>query len=72
MPHFCGKCHTTRFRRLWNDGKPDDPQEKIARRREEIGQLAYSYWEARGCQGGSPDEDWYRAEREWERNHLAV
>lgn len=32
--------------------------------REEIAQLAYSYWEARGGQGGSPEEDWVRAERE--------
>jgi hypothetical protein len=31
---------------------------------EEISLLAYSYWEARGCQGGSPDEDWRRAEEE--------
>ncbi len=27
----------------------------------EIAERAYSYWEARGCQGGSADEDWYRA-----------
>jgi hypothetical protein len=31
---------------------------------EEIARLAYSYWEARGCQGGSAEEDWLRAERE--------
>jgi hypothetical protein len=31
---------------------------------EAIAQLAYSYWEARGCQGGSPEEDWLRAEQE--------
>ena len=31
---------------------------------EEIARLAYSYWEARGCQGGSPEDDWLRAERE--------
>jgi hypothetical protein len=31
---------------------------------EEIAALAYSYWEARGFQGGSPKEDWLRAERE--------
>jgi hypothetical protein len=31
---------------------------------EEIARLAYSYWEARGCQGGSPEEDWVRAEQE--------
>ncbi|HXK01515.1 MAG TPA: DUF2934 domain-containing protein [Verrucomicrobiae bacterium] len=29
-----------------------------------IAKLAYSYWEARGCQGGSPEEDWLRAEQE--------
>lgn len=31
---------------------------------EEIARLAYSYWEARGGQGGSPEEDWFRAERQ--------
>ncbi len=29
-----------------------------------IAALAYSYWEARGFEGGSPEEDWFRAERE--------
>jgi hypothetical protein len=29
-----------------------------------IAELAYSYWEARGRPGGSPWEDWFRAERE--------
>ena len=33
--------------------------------REQIARLAYSYWEARGRQGGSPEEDWSRAEREF-------
>src|SRR5690242_19355917 len=28
----------------------------------EIAELAYSYWEARGYQGGSQQEDWQRAE----------
>jgi len=32
--------------------------------REDIAALAYSYWEARGFQGGSPEEDWLRAEQE--------
>lgn len=32
--------------------------------REEIARLAYSFWEARGRQGGSPEEDWFRAEQE--------
>jgi len=31
---------------------------------EDIAALAYSYWEARGFQGGSPEEDWFRAEQE--------
>jgi len=31
---------------------------------EEIARLAYSYWEARGRQGGSAEEDWARAEHE--------
>ena len=31
---------------------------------DEIAALAYSYWETRGFQGGSPEEDWLRAERE--------
>jgi len=30
---------------------------------EEIARLAYSYWEARGYRGGTPLEDWFRAER---------
>jgi len=31
---------------------------------ERIAELAYSYWAARGYQGGSPHEDWVRAEHE--------
>ena len=31
---------------------------------EEIAALAYSYWEARGYQRGSSEEDWLQAERE--------
>lgn len=31
---------------------------------DEVAQLAYSYWEARGFQGGCPEEDWLRAEHE--------
>ena len=34
---------------------------------DEISALAYSYWEARGSQGGSPWEDWFRAETELKR-----
>jgi hypothetical protein len=32
--------------------------------RDRIERLAYSYWEQRGCQDGSAEEDWYRAEAE--------
>lgn len=31
---------------------------------EQIARLAYSYWEARGCRDGSPEQDWLRAEEE--------
>lgn len=30
----------------------------------EIAALAYSFWQQRGFQGGSPQEDWLRAEQE--------
>ena len=29
-----------------------------------VARLAYSYWEARGYSGGSPEQDWLRAEQE--------
>jgi hypothetical protein len=39
--------------------RPDgDPREEIAR-------MAYRYWQARGCTGGDPLEDWVRAENEY-------
>jgi hypothetical protein len=33
--------------------------------REEIARIAYGYWQARGCVGGDPIEDWVRAENEY-------
>jgi Protein of unknown function (DUF2934) len=42
--------------------RPDSPAS--APGREEIGSLAYRYWQERGCPAGCPEEDWYRAERE--------
>jgi Protein of unknown function (DUF2934) len=30
----------------------------------EIEELAYRFWEERGCPFGSPEEDWLKAERE--------
>ena len=32
--------------------------------REQITALAYALWQSRGCPDGTPDEDWFRAERE--------
>lgn len=43
---------------------PARPVPAQAPSREEVANLAYLYWEARGCQGGSPEEDWIRAEQE--------
>lgn len=31
---------------------------------DQIAQMAYFFWQERGCPNGSPDEDWLRAERE--------
>lgn len=53
-------------------GMNTDSSRKISREdfstsisiQEKVALLAYSYWEERGKQGGSPEEDWYRAERE--------
>jgi Protein of unknown function (DUF2934) len=45
-----------------------DPYEEwIASAHQEIAGLAYSYWEARAGRGGSPWEDWFRAEEELKR-----
>lgn len=46
-----------------------EPQPEIARplaspSQDEIARLAYAYWADRGYQGGSPEEDWLRAEQE--------
>jgi hypothetical protein len=32
---------------------------------DQIAQIAYGYWEARGFQPGSPEQDWMRAEQEY-------
>jgi hypothetical protein len=34
---------------------------------EMIAKIAYGYWEARGCTGGDPAEDWLRAEAEFRK-----
>jgi hypothetical protein len=40
------------------DSRYDAMEQKV------IAQLAYQYWEQRGRPFGSPEEDWFRAERE--------
>jgi hypothetical protein len=44
---------------------PENPREAIA-------QIAYSYWEARGCGQGGALEDWVRAENEYRRRSVAT
>ena len=39
---------------------------------EEVARLAYSYWLARGCPEGSPEEDWLRAEQEVRQQHKTM
>lgn len=39
-------------------------EEPLVITREQIAAVAYSYWEARGRQGGSEAEDWLQAEQE--------
>lgn len=39
---------------------------------DEIAALAYSYWEARGYQGGSQEEDWLLAEEELRKRHAQL
>lgn len=39
---------------------------------QEIAVLAYSYWEARGYQGGSQGEDWLCAEADLRKRHTQM
>ena len=36
---------------------------------QEIAEVAYSYWESRGCEDGHDVEDWLMAEQEVMRRH---
>ena len=38
---------------------------------EEVAKLAYSYWQERNDVDGSPDEDWFRAEK-FVRNRITA
>ena len=39
-------------------------QSSIDVSRDDIARLAYALWEQRGGEGGSPEQDWFRAESE--------
>jgi putative hemolysin len=65
---------TTRVKRSVPAPAPAAPVTQIAPAapsQEDVANLAYSYWAARGCQGGSPEEDWLRAERELTASAIA-
>jgi hypothetical protein len=55
---------TAAFPRLHKKATSATPQTDTEISQEEIARLAYSFWEARGYQGGSPEQDWLRAEEE--------
>ena len=69
MLHSCGHTHNHRHYRdhdasgLAGAGR-QAKSEQATPSQAEIAALAYSYWEARGRDGGSQLEDWFRAERE--------
>lgn len=44
--------------------KDDAELDARAPEHEKVCQLAYRYWQERGCPDGSPEDDWYRAERD--------
>jgi hypothetical protein len=44
------------------ESQPAQPEFTITH--EDVATLAFSYWESRGYRGGSPEEDWHRAEQE--------
>ncbi|MFY9726465.1 MAG: DUF2934 domain-containing protein [Bryobacteraceae bacterium] len=77
MPHFSGHTHLHRhYQDQGAPGRSDVGQQTnpapsrtapASPSHDEIATLAYSYWEARGRQGGSQWEDWFRAERDLRR-----
>ncbi len=49
------------------------PEERPAETpHEQTERLAYHYWEERGRPEGTPNEDWFQAERELERQREAA
>ena len=76
MPNFCGHTHARRTRQsidALDEGGRHTKEvgilggTRIARPKpthQQIAELAYAFWEARGRTGGSAVEDWLRAENE--------
>jgi hypothetical protein len=68
MPYLFGKTHAIRTRQgatmRDQSGVPEADASTARPSHDEIARLAYSHWEARGRQGGSPLQDWFDAERE--------
>lgn len=48
---------------LNSPGSDADSHQAVSRHKK-IEMRAYGYWVQRGRQGGSPEEDWFRAEQE--------
>lgn len=55
-----------KLRHRSHHGNHEGP-EGVEDRHEELEELAYHYWLERGSPIGTPEEDWYRAEKELER-----
>ena len=75
MPHFCGWNHNRHARRdpRFPDGRAEEPRRAGSLpTHQEIAELAYFHWEARGRPHGSDGEDWLRAERELVARREAV
>lgn len=55
---------TVRAEKSGNGTYPDLDSLLAALEHERIAALAYFFWQQRGCPAGSPDDDWFQAERE--------
>ena len=64
MPHFCGRTHARRDRRDYELSDNGHVEQRAHPTPQQVADLAYSYWMARGCPAGSPWEDWFRAEQD--------
>jgi hypothetical protein len=47
-----------------SDPVPEHSPSHVIPTHEEIAQLAYLHWQARGCPEGAPEQDWLQAEKE--------